>query len=140
MIPTYKNNLLKSYENTNPEPPQPVYKIDWENNRLLSQKIEDHEAVSQNIRVITAVEYQDFVAMPDWFGLAMKNMYGMPPKFVKANLERLVKEALSTYLLIEKIYDVDIYDIDKHSIGIDLTIQLRDGTSFRDTLEVPFNV
>lgn len=140
MKPTYKNDLLKSFENVEPKEVLPTFEIDWENNRLLSRKVEGEDAVRQNIKSILAVEYQDFIVMPDWFGLAMKDMYGMPRPFVKANLERLIKEALSTYQIIKKIYDVEIYDIDNYSIGIDITVELVDGTSFPMNLEVEHHV
>lgn len=140
MIPTYKSNLLESFRSTEVEKPKKVFKIDWENNRLLSQTIDGNEAVSQNIKAITAVEYQEHIAMPDWFGLAMKDMYGMPRTFVKANLERLVKEALSPYLVIKRLYDVKIEDIDKESLGISCTIELQDGTTFEELIEVTENV
>lgn len=140
MIPTYNNNLISSFEEKSDPAPKRVYKIDWENNRLLSQTETGAEAASQNIKVITAVEYQEHVAMPEWFGLAMKDMYGMPRNFVKANLARLIKEALSTYTLIKRAYDFNIYDIDKESIGIDCTITLQDETEFRETIKVNVDV
>ncbi len=136
MIPTYENNLIQSFQIPEPETPKKVHKIDWEHNRLLSQTIKEDEAVDQNIKVVTAVEYQEHQAMPDWFGLAMKDMYGMPRSFVKANLERLVKEALSYYLVIKRLYDVEIIDIDKESLGLECTIELQDGTTFKEFIEV----
>ena len=140
MIPTYNNNLVNSFQETTTPTPKRVFKIDWENNRLLSQTETGTEAASQNIKVITAVEYQEHVSMPDWFGLAMKDMYGMPRNFVKANLERLIKEALSTYTLIKRAYDFHIYDIDKESIGIDCMITLKDDTEFKETIKVTVDV
>lgn len=140
MTPTYENNLLESFEATNNEPIRQVHKIDWENNRLLTQTLSNLEAVDQNIKVITSVEYQEHQAMPDWFGLAMKDMYGMPMAFVKANMERLIKEALSAYVKIEKLSDFEIKDLDKYSLLVTFTVTLEDGQSFIESLVVNTNV
>lgn len=140
MKPTYPNDLLLSYQNTESTTPKKVYKIDWENNRLLTRKIGNQEAVSQNLKVMTTVEYQEHEAMPDWFGIAMKDMYGMPKSFVKANMERLIKEAVSPYNIVKRMYDFEIEDIDKYSIGVTCSIELQDGTVFKDLFEVPIDV
>lgn len=140
MIPTYETNLMESITTDPDYTPKNVYKIDWNNNRLLSRKIDGQEAVSQNIKVITTTEYQEHQVMPDWFGLAMKDMYGMPMSFVKANMEFLIKDALSTYEIIKRAYDFKIEEINKYELGVTLTIELQDGTTFEEFLEVPVNV
>lgn len=140
MIPTYPTSLVESFSADTSKIPKKVFKIDWDNNRLLSQKIDKTEAVSQNIDVITAVEYQEHESMPDWFGLEMKNMIGMPPHFVKANMERLIKEAVSPYLVVKRLYDFEIRDIDNESIEVIFKVVLEDESIFEKELKVKWNV
>ena len=96
MIPQYEKTIERFRQKLNNDMTSRVFKIDWENNRLTSQHIDGKEAINQAVRVITAVELQDWGIFPDWFGIEMKKMYGMPRPFVKANLERLIKEAVNT--------------------------------------------
>lgn len=96
MIPRYRTPLLEIATPQITSQPSKTFKIDWEHKRLLSEKIDGTEAVGQAITVITAIEYQDWPILPDWFGTEMKFIYGMERAFAKANLERLIKEALST--------------------------------------------
>lgn len=139
MIPTYENNLAGSFE-VDDTTPKKVYKIDWENNRLLTRKIDGEQAVRQNIVVMTTVEYLEHEAMPNWFGIAMKDMYGMPITFVAANIERLIKEAISVYNIVDRAYDFDIEVIDKYSLGVTFNAELTDGSVLNMYLEVPTDV
>lgn len=141
MMPTYDQNLIESFnEETTDNTPLPVYQIDWENNRLLNRKVTGHDAVSQNIKVITSVEHQEHQVMPDWFGLAMKDLYGMPRSYVKACLELKLKEAISPYQIVKRLYDFEIFDIDSVSIGVRCKMELVDGSIMDEELEVKLNV
>lgn len=140
MIPTYPTTLVESFNVIETEKPKKVYQIDWENNRLLSRKIDGKTAVNQNMDVIIAIEYLEHEVMPDWFGIAMKDLYGMPPAFVKANLERTIKEAMSPYLVLKRLTNFKIRDIDKESIEVTCNVELADGTVFEKVMEVPKDV
>lgn len=134
MIPQYDVTLPDVRRKLNNEMTSRVFEIDWNENRLLSKHIGGKEAINQAIRVITSTEYQDWGIFPDWFGLEMKNLYGMPRPFVKANLERLILEACSTDDRIVKMYDFSMEDIEK-AVVVRFTVQCKEGT-FPMELEV----
>lgn len=111
MIPSYDTPLKRAKYRPDKTGPDKTFKIDWECNRLLSQTIEGEEALEQTVQIITAIEYQDWAIMPDWFGIEMKHMYGMPRPFVRANLERIIKEALAPEMRIKRIHDFWMEDL-----------------------------
>lgn len=110
MIPRYRTPLLEAATPQITSQPSKTFKIDWERKRLLSEKIDGVEAVGQAITVITAIEYKDWPILPNWFGTEMKFVYGTERDFTKANLERLIKEALSTDDRIISITDWQMED------------------------------
>lgn len=126
MIPQYEVTITNIRNKLANEMTSRVFKIDWENNRLTSQHIDGKEAINQAIQVITATELRDWGIFPDWFGIEMKKMYGMPRPFVKANLERLIKEACSTDTRIESMYNFSIEDIDK-AVVVRFTVKCKEG-------------
>lgn len=134
MIPTYENTLIESFNKPESERARKVYKIDWDNNRLLSRRIDGKEAVEQAVQVYTAVEYQDFQIMPDNFGIEMKDMYGMPRNFVKANLERKIKEALSIDSRIERAYNFVMTDLE-NAVLVEFVVDCVEGT-FKTEVEL----
>ena len=127
MMPDDVSNLFDTFKDIDKKRPKKVFKIDWENNRLLNQRIDGKAAVEQAVQVYTAIEYRDFVVMPDWFGIALKDIYGMPRPFVKANLERLIKAALSVDERIERVYDFTMEDID-YGVKVEFTVDCVEGT------------
>lgn len=126
MIPQYEKTIVRFREKRDNPMTSRVFKIDWENNRLTSQHIEGKEAINQAVQVISAVEWGDWGIFPDWFGLEMKNMYGMPRDFVKANLERLIKEACDTDDRIIELTDFKIEDLDK-AVEVTFTVICKEG-------------
>ena len=124
MIPKYKTNILESF---NPQMPSTkVFKIDWDNNRLLPQKVDGIEAIKQAVQVYLAIEYRDCAIMPDWFGVEIKKLHAMPKNYIKANLERLIKTALSVDNRIKRVYDVNIKE-NGDSFIVDMTIECDEG-------------
>ena len=126
MIPQYEVTITNIRNKLANEMTSRVFAIDWENNRLTSQHIDGKEAINQAIQVITATELSDWGIFPDWFGIEMKKMSGMPRPFVKANLERLIKEACSTDTRIESMYNFSIEDIDK-AVVVRFTVKCKEG-------------
>lgn len=127
MIPQYEKTIERFREKLNNEMTSRVFEIDWENNRLTSHHIDGKEAMNQAIRVITAVEWKDWGIFPEWFGLEMKKMYGMPRPFVKANLERLIKEACETDDRIISLSNFTMQDIEK-AVVVRFTVECTKGT------------
>lgn len=126
MIPQYEQTIERYRQKSQNEMTSRVFKIDWERNRLTSQHIDGEEAITQTVRVISSVELGDYGIFPDWFGIEMKNMYGMPRPFVKANLERLLKEACNTDERIISIKDFNMEDIEK-AVVVRLTVVFKEG-------------
>lgn len=111
MIPKYRTPLLEIATPQITSQPSKTFRIDWDRKRLLSEKIDGSEAVGQAIEVITAIEYQDWPILPEWFGTEMKFVFGMERDFTKANLQRLIKEALSTDDRITSVTEWEMEDM-----------------------------
>lgn len=126
MIPQYEKTIERVREKLDTEHTSRVFKIDWEKKRLTSQHIDGKEAMNQAIQVITSVEWRDWGIFPEWFGLEMKNMYGMPRPFVKANLERLIKEACETDDRIIDLVNFEMEDIEK-AVVVRFTVECTQG-------------
>lgn len=127
MIPQYEQTIERFRQKLNNEMTSRVFKIDWDENRLTSQHIDGKEAINQAVRVITATELGSWGIFPEWFGLEMRDMYGMPRPFVKANLERLIKEACNTDERIISIQDFSMEDIEK-AVVVRMTVECKEGT------------
>lgn len=126
MIPQYQETITRFRQKRENEMTWRVFKIDWENNRLTSQHIDSKEAINQAVGVISTVELQDWDIFPAWFGIEMKKMYGMPREFVKANLERLIKEACQTDDRIIDMRDFVMEDIE-HAVIVRFTVECTEG-------------
>lgn len=126
MIPQYEQTIQRFREKLDNPMTSRVFKIDWEKKRLTSQHIEGEDAVKQAVTVITSVEWGDWGIFPQWFGIEMKNMYGMPREFVKANLERLITEACETDDRIISITEFSMEDLDK-AVVVRFTVECTEG-------------
>lgn len=127
MIPQYEKTIERFRQKRDNTMTSRVFKIDWDHNRLSSQHLEGKEAINQAVQVISSVEWGDWGIFPEWFGIEMKNMYGMPRPFVKANLERLIKEACNTDDRILDLTDFTIEDIDK-AVVVTFTVKCVEGS------------
>ena len=126
MIPTFRSNILDVYQIIdNDKSATKVFEIDWDNNRLLSRHIDGSKAIDQTINVICSISLKETDIMPDWFGNEFSELYGMPRSFVKANIERLIKEALSDDDRIIKLENFRITDLEK-AIAVHFTIVAQD--------------
>lgn len=127
MIPGFRTPLLESRPTKARQIPSRTFEIDWDGNRILSRHIDGLEAVGQAIEVTASVEWRDCEIMPEWFGLEMRPYIGMPRPYVKANLERLIKEALSTDDRIERLHGFVFTDLSDHGILAEFTCETKEG-------------
>lgn len=126
MIPTFRTNIKEAYDYLeNDKEVTRVFEIDWDNNRLLSRHIDGVEAVGQMIDVVCAINLKETEIMPDWFGNEFASVYGMPRSFVKANIERLIKEALSTDSRVKGFNNFVITDL-PHAIKVQFEVVCED--------------
>lgn len=126
MIPTFRTNIKEAYENLdNDKEVTRVFEIDWDSNRLLSRHIDGVKAVGQMIDVVCAIELEESIIMPDWFGNEFSELYGMPRSYVKANIERLIREALSTDSRVTGFDNFIITDL-PHAIKVKFNVICHD--------------
>lgn len=104
-----------------------TWKIDWENNRLLSQRIDGKEAVAQASLIVLFTEYEKYEIFSDRFGNELYDYIGYDSGLLKANAERLIKEALSPDLRILKVLNFSITELDKYTFHIEFDLQCEDG-------------
>lgn len=104
-----------------------TWEIDWENNRLLSKRINGKEAVAQGALVALSVDYLKYPIFSDRFGSEFYKFIGQDRELLKCNAERLVKEALAPDLRIDRITNFEMRDIDKNTVEISFTIECTDG-------------
>ena len=121
----------KLYELTNGEPvpewASQTWEIDWENNRLLSKRIDGKEAVAQAVKVILATDYLKHPIFSDLFGSEFYKYIGKDRDLLICNAERLVKEAVAPDLRILKVTDFQIDELDKNTIHIQFNLECEDG-------------
>ena len=105
-------NLYDLYTNPNIEEwTSRTWEIDWENNRLLSKRIDGKQAVAQSVLVTLSTDYLKFPIFSDRFGSA----------------ERLIKDAVAPDLRILKVRDFRIEERDKFTIEFLFTLECEDG-------------
>lgn len=104
-----------------------TWEIDWENNRLLSRRIDGKEAVAQAATVALNVDYLKYPIFSDRFGHEFSQYIGGDRDLLKCNAERLIKECLSPDLRIKRVTDFKIEDLDKHTIHISFKLHCEDG-------------
>ncbi|WWU65452.1 DUF2634 domain-containing protein [Clostridium baratii] len=98
-----------------------TYKIDSFNGRI-SSKIDDLESVKQAVFKILQTERFENVIYDDTYGVEFIRFIGKSKDFVKADIERTIKEAL---LMDDRILDIEnfkIIDENKEILNIEFEV------------------
>lgn len=93
-----------------------TWEIDWENNRLLSKRIDGIEAVAQAIIIYLSVNYKKHPIFSDRFGNELYDYLGKDKDLLMCNSERLIKEAISPDLRVSKVRNFRIEELDKYTL------------------------
>ena len=104
MIPS--GNLLTE-EFTEQEIPTKTWHIDEKQNRIVGM-CDRLEAVMQAARLILSTERWQHLILPEDYGIETEELLGASEEFVRADIERRVREALSSDDRIEGLENVQI--------------------------------
>ena len=115
-----------------------TYMLDFDKKKLTSKVIDGEEAVKQSIYIILSIERGKAPGFPADFGVELEGLFGMPRNFVKANLERVISEALRYDPRISYTDNYLIEDAGDHGGAVTFDVHLRDNTDFE--MEVVLNV
>ena len=118
MIPSINNvltaDMTVAQENTK------SYKLNIASNRIIGT-VDGIEAVKQSIYKILNTERYQYIIYSWNYGIELIDRYGKDDAFVIPELERRIKDALSTDDRIVECDEFSFVISDKHSIGITFT-------------------
>ena len=119
MIPSVKNELFMTLEVENR--PAKNYKMDVEHN-IVNGYVDELEAVKQAVFKILNTERYLYPVYSWDYGIELDDLFGEPADYVCAELERRVREALTTD---DRIDYVDGFKFDlskKKSVSVAFTV------------------
>lgn len=116
LTPSYDDSIMTVLTDQVTIAPSKTFKIDWENKRITSKLIDGIEAVAQSIVVVTLFQIGRWPALPPNFGIDLTLVHNMPLDFVRANIERIIREALAPDERIDSLSDFEIELIDSQKL------------------------
>lgn len=123
------------YEETTAPAPVKTFRLDFDKFELKNSVVDGEEALHQAIQVICAVR-RNTPGFPEGFGLDLDSVLGVSKEFTKANLERLIRDALD---FDDRIASVDGFEITghgEHSLLAEFTVHMADGGAFEEEVIV----
>ncbi|MDU1966855.1 MAG: DUF2634 domain-containing protein [Clostridium perfringens] len=118
MIPKF-NFVVSEIEDTVQS--SKTYRIDSFNGRI-TRKIDELEAIKQAIFKILQTERFENVIYDAIYGVELVGLIGKPKEFVKSDIERVIKEALSVDERILGIENFNIVDDVKENLKIEFKV------------------
>lgn len=118
MIPKF-NFVVSEIEDTVQS--SKTYRIDSFNGRI-TRKIDELEAIKQAIFKILQTERFENVIYDASYGVELIGLIGKPKEFVKSDIERIIKEALSVDERILGIENFNIVDDVKENLKIEFKV------------------
>ncbi|MDK0901581.1 DUF2634 domain-containing protein [Clostridium perfringens] len=118
MIPKF-NFVVSEIEDTVQS--SKTYRIDSFNGRI-TRKIDELEAIKQAIFKILQTERFENVIYDASYGVELVGLIGKPKEFVKSDIERIIKEALSVDERILGIENFNIVDDVKENLKIEFKV------------------
>ena len=98
-----------------------TYRIDSFNGRI-TRKIDELEAIKQAVFKILQTERFENVIYDASYGVELIGLIGKPKEFVKSDIERIIKEALSVDERILGIENFNIVDDVKENLKIEFKV------------------
>ena len=124
MLPTTSTSL-ESFNITENTSDTYAMKI---NKNLIKGNIEKVESMKQAVYKILNTERYQHVIYSWNYGIELKRLIGKPINYVKAELERLITEALTQDSRISSVDDFKIETIDKGTLLASFTVNTEFGT------------
>lgn len=118
MIPKF-NFVVSEIEDTVQS--SKTYRIDSFNGRI-TRKIDELEAIKQAVFKILQTERFENVIYDASYGVELVGLIGKPKEFVKSDIERIIKEALSVDERILGIENFNIVDDIKENLKIEFKV------------------
>lgn len=118
MIPKF-NFVVSDIEDTVQS--SKTYRIDSFNGRI-TRKIDELEAIKQAVFKILQTERFENVIYDASYGVELVGLIGKPKEFVKSDIERIIKEALSVDERILGIENFNIVDDVKENLKIEFKV------------------
>lgn len=118
MIPKF-NFVVSEIEDTVQS--SKTYRIDSFNGRI-TRKIDELEAIKQAVFKILQTERFENVIYDASYGVELVELIGKPKEFVKSDIERIIKEALSVDERILGIENFNIVDDVKENLKIEFKV------------------
>lgn len=118
MIPKF-NFVVSEIEDTVQS--SKTYRIDSFNGRI-TRKIDELEAIKQAVFKILQTERFENVIYDASYGVEIVGLIGKPKEFVKSDIERIIKEALSVDERILGIENFNIVDDVKENLKIEFKV------------------
>ncbi|MDT9337323.1 DUF2634 domain-containing protein [Clostridium perfringens] len=118
MIPKF-NFVVSEIEDTVQS--SKTYRIDSFNGRI-TRKIDELEAIKQAVFKILQIERFENVIYDASYGVELIGLIGKPKEFVKSDIERIIKEALSVDERILGIENFNIVDDVKENLKIEFKV------------------
>lgn len=118
MIPKF-NFVVSEIEDTVQS--SKTYRIDSFNGRI-TRKIDELEAIKQAVFKILQTERFENVIYDASYGVELIGLIGKPKEFVKSDIERIIKEALSVDERILGIENFNIVDDVKENLKIEFKV------------------
>lgn len=118
MIPKF-NFIVSEIEDTVQS--SKTYRVDSFNGRI-TRKIDELEAIKQAVFKILQTERFENVIYDASYGVELVGLIGKPKEFVKSDIERIIKEALSVDERILGIENFNIVDDVKENLKIEFKV------------------
>lgn len=118
MIPKF-NFVVSEIEDTVQS--SKTYRIDSFNGRI-TRKIDELEAIKQAVFKILQTERFENVIYDASYGVELVGLIGKPKEFVKSDIERVIKEALSVDERILGVENFNIVDDVKENLKIEFKV------------------
>lgn len=111
--------------------PSKSFYFDMERGRVSGRTVEGIDEIKQAIAIICSMERGKCPGMPDDFGLELDGILGRKKQFVKANLARIIRKAITVDDRIKDAYDFNFTDLDDNSIHTSFTVELESDVTFK---------
>lgn len=127
MIPTRNPDVLELLnELEERKKVNKTYNVEWEYKKM-NGICKDKKTLEHAINLYLGIEREKYRIYSSNFGIELEHLIGMPRNYVKAEIPRLIKEALAQD---ERIYNVDNFefeDIDDDALKVTFTIYTQYG-------------
>lgn len=105
--------------------PNKTYKVDWDNHRIIGY-IDDLDAIEQAIDLHLSTERYEWVIYSWQYGSEIYNLIGKPYDYAKAEMKRMIKDALSIDSRITDVSDFS-FEFDKGNLHCRFKVMTTEG-------------